>query len=65
MTAPTLSDFLPTTRKEMALRGWEQADVILLSADAYVDHPSFGAKEALELIKHARLRTPEEKEMHP
>lgn len=40
---PLLSDFLPTTRKEMEARGWEQADVILFSADAYVDHPSFGA----------------------
>ena len=40
---PRLSDFLPTTRKEMEVRGWEQADVILFSADAYVDHPSFGA----------------------
>lgn len=38
-----LSDFLPTTRKEMELRGWEEADIILFSADAYVDHPSFGA----------------------
>ena len=39
---PLLTDWLPTTRKEMDLRGWEQADVILFSADAYVDHPSFG-----------------------
>jgi len=38
-----LTDFLPTTRKELDLRGWDQADVILFSADAYVDHPSFGA----------------------
>lgn len=38
-----LTDWLPTTRKEMDLRGWEQADIILFSADAYVDHPSFGA----------------------
>ncbi len=38
-----LTDFLPTTKKEMELRGWEEADVILFSADAYVDHPSFGA----------------------
>ncbi len=38
-----LSDFLPTTKKEMELRGWTEADVILFSADAYVDHPSFGA----------------------
>lgn len=38
-----LTDFLPTTKKEVELRGWEQLDVILFSADAYVDHPSFGA----------------------
>lgn len=38
-----LSDFLPTTRKELDLRGWNEVDVILFSADAYVDHPSFGA----------------------
>jgi uncharacterized radical SAM protein YgiQ len=38
-----LTDFLPTTKKEMQLRGWEEVDVILFSADAYVDHPSFGA----------------------
>ena len=38
-----LSDFLPTTKKECQLRGWEQLDVILFSGDAYVDHPSFGA----------------------
>ena len=38
-----LSDFLPTTKKETELRGWDQLDVILFSGDAYVDHPSFGA----------------------
>ena len=38
-----LTDFLPTTKKECDLRGWDQLDVILFSADAYVDHPSFGA----------------------
>ena len=38
-----LTDFLPTTKKEMELRGWNEVDVILFSADAYVDHPSFGA----------------------
>lgn len=38
-----LTDFLPTTRKEVELRGWDQLDVILFSGDAYVDHPSFGA----------------------
>ena len=38
-----LTDFLPTTKKEIELRGWTELDVILFSADAYVDHPSFGA----------------------
>ncbi len=38
-----LTDFLPTTKKEMELRGWTEVDIILFSADAYVDHPSFGA----------------------
>lgn len=37
-----LTDFLPTTKKECELRGWEQLDIILFSGDAYVDHPSFG-----------------------
>ena len=37
-----LSDWLPTTNKEVNLRGWETLDVILFSGDAYVDHPAFG-----------------------
>lgn len=37
-----LTDFLPTTKKECELRGWDELDVILFSGDAYVDHPSFG-----------------------
>ncbi len=40
---PQLTDFLPTTKKEMQLLGWDVADIILFSGDAYVDHPSFGA----------------------
>ena len=35
--------FLPMSRHEMDARGWDQCDVILVSGDAYVDHPSFGA----------------------
>lgn len=34
--------FLPTSRKEMLSRGWQELDIILISGDAYVDHPSFG-----------------------
>ena len=35
--------FLPTTRVEMAACGWDELDVLLITGDAYVDHPSFGA----------------------
>jgi len=38
-TAPVL----PTTRVEMDALGWESCDVVLVTGDAYVDHPSFGA----------------------
>ena len=37
-----LTDFLPTTKKEVELRGWDQLDIILFSGDAYIDHPAFG-----------------------
>ena len=37
-TAP----FLPTSRAEMDALGWDQCDVIIVTGDAYVDHPSFG-----------------------
>lgn len=48
--------WLPTTRKEMELRGWDEADVILFSADAYVDHPSFGAAVIGRLLEAEGLR---------
>ena len=34
--------FLPTSKKDMNKRGWKQLDIILITGDAYVDHPSFG-----------------------
>ncbi|WPH22711.1 YgiQ family radical SAM protein [Variovorax paradoxus] len=34
--------FLPTTRKEMDALGWDSCDIIVVTGDAYVDHPSFG-----------------------
>ena len=52
----TKTDWLPTTRKEMDLRGWDQADVILFSADAYVDHPAFGAAVIGRLLEAEGLR---------
>lgn len=38
----TLSPFLPRTRAQMAERGWDALDVLLVTGDGYVDHPSFG-----------------------
>ena len=51
-----LSDFLPTTRKEMELRGWDEVDVVLFSGDAYVDHPSFGAAVIGRILEADGLR---------
>ena len=38
-----LTEFLPVTAEDMRHRGWEQADIIIVTGDAYIDHPSFGA----------------------
>lgn len=35
-------EFLPTTRREMELAGYEKLDILLITGDCYVDHPSFG-----------------------
>ena len=49
--------WLPTSVKEMKERGWENADVILFSGDAYVDHPSFGAAVIGRLLEALGLKT--------
>lgn len=51
-----LTDFLPTTKKECQLRGWDQLDVILFSGDAYVDHPSFGVAVIGRMLEAAGYR---------
>ena len=38
-----LLKYLPTTRKETDLRGWDEVDIVFFSGDAYIDHPSFAA----------------------
>ncbi len=37
-----VTDWLPTSVKEMKAHGWEEVDIVIFSGDAYVDHPSFG-----------------------
>lgn len=51
-----LTDWLPTTKKEVELRGWNELDVILFSGDAYVDHPSFGAAVIGRILEAEGLR---------
>jgi uncharacterized radical SAM protein YgiQ len=51
-----LTDFLPTTQKELKLRGWETVDVVLFTGDAYIDHPSFGAAVIGRLIESKGLK---------
>ena len=51
-----LSDWIPTTKKEVELRGWDELDVILFSGDAYVDHPSFGCAVIARTLEAHGLR---------
>jgi uncharacterized radical SAM protein YgiQ len=48
--------FLPGSRKEMDALGWKQADIILFSGDAYVDHPSFGSAVIGRMLESAGYR---------
>ncbi|OIQ36323.1 MAG: YgiQ family radical SAM protein [Crocinitomix sp. MedPE-SWsnd] len=49
-------DWLPITKKELQYHGWEELDVVLISGDAYVDHPSFGPAAIGRIIQSEGLR---------
>ena len=51
-----LTDWLPTTLKEVRRRGWDELDVILFSGDAYIDHPSFGPAVVGRIFESFGLR---------
>ena len=51
-----LKAYLPTTKKELQLRGWDEVDIILFSGDAYIDHPSFGAAVIGRVLEAAGYR---------
>ncbi|WP_233145449.1 YgiQ family radical SAM protein [Labilibacter marinus] len=51
-----VSDWLPTTAKEVKERGWEELDIILFSGDAYIDHPAFGAAVIGRIIEAEGLK---------
>tara|TARA_R110002073_G_scaffold16722_6_gene63904 strand:+ start:4627 stop:6600 length:1974 start_codon:yes stop_codon:yes gene_type:complete len=48
--------FLPTTAAEIADRGWDQPDVIFVTGDAYIDHPSFAAALLSRLLEREGYR---------
>jgi radical SAM superfamily enzyme YgiQ (UPF0313 family) len=53
---PLMKDFLPITKKEMTDRGWDQADFVCVTGDAYVDHPSFGIAIISRLLESMGFR---------
>ena len=48
--------FLPTTRAEMDALGWDSCDIVIISGDAYVDHPSFGMAVIGRMLEHQGFR---------
>ncbi|MCK4628823.1 MAG: hypothetical protein KAT56_07445, partial [Sedimentisphaerales bacterium] len=56
VTKFTAEHFLPTTMREIRSRGWDQADVIFVTADAYIDHPSFGVALLGRHLEHQGYR---------
>src|SRR5438552_17982622 len=48
--------FLPTTMEEVRSRGWDELDVVIVSGDAYVDHPAFGPVLIARFLEGRGLR---------
>ncbi len=53
---PPRSAFLPTSREDLAARGWDCADVVFVTGDAYVDHPSFAMAILGRWLEHHGFR---------
>ena len=51
-----LLKYLPTTRKETDLRGWDEVDIVFFSGDAYIDHPSFASAVLGRVLEAAGYR---------
>jgi uncharacterized radical SAM protein YgiQ len=56
MNERPITDWLPLTMKEVEKRGWDEIDVVLVSGDAYVDHPSFGTAVIGRIIEDEGFR---------
>ncbi|HOP35534.1 MAG TPA: hypothetical protein PL090_04360, partial [Syntrophales bacterium] len=48
--------FLPVTRQDLRFRGWDGLDILLVTGDAYVDHPAFGAAVIGRVLENAGFR---------
>jgi uncharacterized radical SAM protein YgiQ len=51
-----ITDWLPITKQELEKRGWDELDVVLISGDAYVDHPAFGTAVIGRIIESEGFR---------
>ncbi|MFM2375496.1 MAG: hypothetical protein RLZZ165_593 [Bacteroidota bacterium] len=51
-----ITDWLPITRRELEIRGWDEVDVVIISGDAYVDHPTFGTAVIGRIIENEGFR---------
>jgi uncharacterized radical SAM protein YgiQ len=56
MTERPITDWLPLTQKEVEKRGWDELDVVIISGDAYVDHPAFGTAVIGRILESEGLR---------
>lgn len=56
MTKTNSHKFIPCCRAEMAERGWDELDVLFITGDAYIDHPSFGTPLLARLLEAEGLR---------
>ncbi len=56
MTLNNKNGFLPVSKQDMTERGWEQADFVYVSGDAYVDHPAFGAAIISRVLENAGFK---------
>ncbi|MBC7569987.1 MAG: YgiQ family radical SAM protein [Spirosoma sp.] len=51
-----ITDWMPLTMNEVEKRGWDSVDIVLVSGDAYVDHPSFGTAVIGRIMESEGLR---------
>jgi len=51
-----MKKFLPTSKEDLKTRGWDELDIILVTGDAYVDHPSYGAAMIGRVLEDADFR---------